>query len=596
VKSPRRLVHAARPYAARPHAARTAALVAGALPVLAFPGVGLDWFAWVALVPGLLIIRSASCARAAAAAGWGFGAGYLLVALYWTVPNIGPGLLLVAAAFGALWAGWGLAAWWLRHRPALALIVLPGIWVTIEYVRSWHALGGPWALLGASQWRHPVVLSQAAVGGVWLLSFEIVAVNTAVVAVLTRYPDIAERMRHAHAAGDAHALARRLAAALAGASPRWAPPLAIPLVVALVAPMAYGLRGEPPRQRPFTVALVQPGVLHNPAERFAAGARITEGLPRVDLIVWGESSVGFDLDRRADLRARLTALTVRGDLLANEDAKDVHGRISKSAILFGPNGELGRYVKTRLVPFGEYIPFRSELGWLTKISKAAGQNRVPGTGVRVLTASGVRFGPLVCFESAFPDLGRAVANRGARVVVYQSATSTFQDSWAPAQHAALGAVRAAETGRPVVQAALTGVSAAYDARGRRLAWLDTSRRGAAVVRLWPAPAASRTPYDRYGDVVPYVSLAVAAIAVAAFAAAAVRGGGSAGGSAGGPGAGTGGGPVWQRADAPQVATPDGLRPDPAGRWRKRGRRAARGARSPDRLGSNAGARGHDGAQ
>jgi apolipoprotein N-acyltransferase len=350
-------------------------------------------------------------------------------------------------------------------------------------------------LLGASQWRHPVVLSFAAVGGVWLVSFTIVAVNTAVAGAL------------AGAAGGGGA---RWSLPVDGRR-RWVPPVAVSLAVAIAAPATYGLLGEPPRGRPYTVALVQPGVVHNPTVRLAAGERITAGLPVVDLVVWGESSVGFDLDRRGDLAARLTALAARGDLMVNEDAKDVRGRISKSTILFGPEGERGRYVKTRLVPFGEYIPFRPVLGWLAGISRAAGQDRVPGTGVRVLTAGGVRIGPLVCFESAFPDLGRAVVRHGAEVIVYQSATSTFQQSWAPAQHAALSAVRAAETGRPVVQAALTGVSTAYDARGRRLAWLDTARRGFVVVTLWPVPAHSRTPFVRYGDLVPYVSLAVTVV-------------------------------------------------------------------------------------
>jgi apolipoprotein N-acyltransferase len=459
-------------------------VLAGALPVLTFPRVGLDWLAWVVLVPALLLMRSAPDARRAALRGWCFGAGFLIAALYWTLPNIGPGLLLVGVVVGALWAGGGLAAWRLRHRPAATLLVVPSVWVVIEYVRSWHPFGGPWALLGTAQWQHPIVLSLAAVGGVWLVSFAIVAVNTAVTLA------VAQR-----------ALGRAL-------------PLAVPLAVVLAASGAYGLIGEPPRDRPFSVALVQPGVVHTAALRFSTAERITMGLPPVDFVVWGESSVGFDLRRRADLMTRLVALTTRGDLLVSEDAKDASGRISKSAVLIGPDGEQGRYVKTRLVPFGEYIPFRSALGWLTRISEAAGEDRVPGTGARVLNAAGVPFGPLVCFESAFPDLGRAVVHRGARLIVYQSATSTFQDSWAPAQHAALGAVRAAETGRPVVQAALSGVSAAYDARGRRLAWLDTSRRGAVVVTLWPVSAQERTPFDRYGDVVPYVALAVTVIAIA----------------------------------------------------------------------------------
>ncbi|GAB3966788.1 hypothetical protein GCM10029978_032720 [Actinoallomurus acanthiterrae] len=240
-------------------------------------------------------------------------------------------------------------------------------------------------------------------------------------------------------------------------------------------------------------------------------------------MVWGESSVGFDLDRRPDLVARLTALArAHGPLLVNEDARDASGRISKTAILIGPDGIRGRYVKNLLVPFGEYIPLRRELGWVARISAAAAEDRVPGTGIVLMRAGNgpdaVTFGPLICFESAFPDQSRAVVRRGARLIVYESATSSFQDSWAPPQHASLGAVRAAETGRPVVQAALTGVSAAFDAKGRRLAWFDTSRRGSVLAEV--APAGGRTPYDRFGDYVPW--LAVGAVLVSGWCAVRTR--------------------------------------------------------------------------
>ena len=93
---------------------------------------------------------------------------------------------------------------------------------------------------------------------------------------------------------------------------------------------------------------------------------------------------------------------------------------------------------------------------------------------------------LICFESAFPDMSRVDTDQGAQLIVYQSATSTFQGTWGPDQHASLGAVRAAETGRPVVQAALTGDTAAFDARGRLLAWMGQSAHGVVTVRLGPA--------------------------------------------------------------------------------------------------------------
>jgi len=188
-------------------------------------------------------------------------------------------------------------------------------------------------------------------------------------------------------------------------------------------------------------------------------------------------------------------------------------------VLIGSNGIDGTYVKTRLVPFGEYIPFRRELGWLTAISKAAPQNVVPGTGAHVLHATlrngpPLTIGPLICFESAFPDMSRVDADHGAQVIIYQTSDSTFQDSWAPAQHASLSALRAAETGRPVVQAALTGDSAAFDARGRLLGWLGASDRGVLTVSLSLPPASARTPYDRLGDYVPWTATAIAALAAA----------------------------------------------------------------------------------
>jgi apolipoprotein N-acyltransferase len=474
---------------------RVACLVSGAVPVLTFPRPGLSWLAWVVLVPGLLLMRSAPGIRAAAVRGWWFGAGYLLAALHWTIPNIGPGLILIVVVFGATWAGWGAAARWLHSSP-VAVVVLPAIWIVIEFIRSWPRLGGPWALLGASQWSHPAVLSLASLGGVWLVSFVLVAVNTAL--VLAFAPPLRRTVRQAGL-------------------------LLLAVVLLAAGPVTYAMRAPPPSEGTLRLALVQPGVIHGRAARLDEGERITAGLPAsIDLVVWGESSVGYDVARSPDVTARLDALAAKAPLLVNEDAMDARGRISKSAILMRPDGTRQRYVKTRLVPFGEYIPFRTAFGWLSRISEAAGQDRVPGTGSLVMALDGTTIGPLICFESAFPDLGREVTNLGAQVLVYQSATSSFQESWAPPQHASLAAVRAAETGRPAVQAALTGVSAAFDARGHRLAWADVPHRGAVFGTLDVPPRASRTPYDRFGDYVPYLSVLLAAATALAAARAARR--------------------------------------------------------------------------
>ena len=142
---------------------------------------------------------------------------------------------------------------------------------------------------------------------------------------------------------------------------------------------------------------------------------------------------------------------------------------------------------------------------------------IPGTGAHLLnakdrTGSPLAIGVLICFESAFPDMARVDTDKGAQLIVYQSATSTFQGTWGPDQHASLGAVRAAETGRPVVQAALTGDTVAYDARGRLLAWMGQSGHGVVTVRLGLPAASVRTVYDRLGDYVAWAALAAVVLA------------------------------------------------------------------------------------
>ena len=209
---------------------------------------------------------------------------------------------------------------------------------------------------------------------------------------------------------------------------------------------------------------MQPGLAtHGPAALIADESRLTASVHGADLVVWGESSLGEDLAGRPVLLRALRRLARAAPVLVSEDFYSPAGAHSKVAVLIGPGGIEGTYTKTRLVPFGEYIPFRSVLGWLTRISRAASVNMAAGTGARVLHATlpdgrPLAFGVLICFESSFPDMSRVDTDHGAQVIIYQTSDSTFQGSWLPEQHASLAALRAAETGRPAVQAALTGDS------------------------------------------------------------------------------------------------------------------------------------------
>jgi apolipoprotein N-acyltransferase len=467
-----------------------AALVVGAIPALAFPAPSCWWLAWLGVVPLILVVRAASTPWAAAVRAWCGLGGFVLTTQYWLVSSIGPMLAVLAIGLGALWLPWG----WLVHRLLSApisvgrtvagLVVLPSAWVAAEAVRSWPALGGPWASLGASQWNQPVTLASAALGGVWLTSFLLVATNTAIAGVIV-HRDLSGRL-----------VALGCAVACAGLGPAW-----------------YLLGPAPTGGSTVRVALVQPGDIADSGARLAASEALTATLAdqRPDLVVWGESSVGQDLTSHPEVLARLAELSrqVGADLLVNVDAPAQSGGVYKSAVLIGEHGSLGSYQKTRLVPFGEYVPLRPLFGWIARHSKAADEDRQRGNGpvlLHVGTRGILDIGPLISYETTFSDLARREAQLGAQLLVYQSSTSTFQGTWAQPQLAGQPAVHAVEVGRPAVHVGLSGDSSAFDARGHRLAWCPSGFRGVIVVSV---PLGSNTAlYQRLGDWVPVLAFVV----------------------------------------------------------------------------------------
>ena len=454
-------------------------MCSGAVPAAAFPEANLWWAAPLGLAVVTMVVVSATHPREAVARAWLAGCGYFIAAAHWMIPNVGPGLLVFAALLGLSWIPWGwIAAHTLRMpaSPARTLVAVAGVpaaFVVGEYIRSWENLGGPWALVGASQWATRRIVGLAALGGVWLLSFFIVAVAVSLcVALLSKTT-----------------APLRIGTLLAGA--------AIVLIGNLLAGQAPGFEGTDS----VTIAGVQPGPDLGAEDRLEVALSATEELGPSDLVVWGESSVGFDLRVREVLtRIEKASAAASAPVLANFDARAGSGGIYKSSILISAAGVAERYDKLRLVPFGEYIPLRPLLGWVGSISEAADEDRRRGETPVLIDVGNFRVGPLICFESTFPDMTRRLAQMGADVIVVQSATSSFQESWAPEQHASLAAIRAVESGRTVIQATLTGVSAAFDPEGRELLWVPTNRRGTYLVE---APISTAiTPYVRMGDWLP----------------------------------------------------------------------------------------------
>ena len=141
------------------------------------------------------------------------------------------------------------------------------------------------------------------------------------------------------------------------------------------------------------------------------------------------------------------------------------------------------------MPFGEYVPT-----WLPlPIQVIPGGGLAMGPGPRTLDIPGLpAFGPLICYESIFTGQVVVRAERPDWLVNITN-DAWFGNSTGPRQHLAAARLRAVEEGLPLVRAANTGISAAYDALGHELGRLDLQTAGVLVVKLPGHLAPTPTP-------------------------------------------------------------------------------------------------------
>ena len=484
----------------RPALRLLAAPVTGALLAAAFPALDLGPLALVALVPLLLVVETVR-PRAAAVLGYLAGLTFFGLHLLWIAQFLSWTGAVAWLAWGALSAiqAIAFAAFFAlvpatRALGAWRLLVLPAAWAVLELLRAYHPLGGfPWGLLALSQHDAGLLLPLARVVGGFGLAAVIVAVNLAV----------AFWIRALWAGAQAGSRSKRVAA-LAG----------LPLLVVGLLGARLAVPAAPaPSGQTLDVAVVQAGlrgghglaqgqttqeVFDNHLRRTETIALTPGGPP--DLVVWGEGAADADPLSNPGRQAAVAqaAREAGAPILLGATTRIDEDHRATEGLLYTPQGQLAdRYQKRRLVPFGEFVPFGSVLGRLIPATReGVPYDKVPGERLEPLLVDGIGAGPLICWESAYPADARQLTRDGSEVLLIMTNNASFGTGAGPLQHLAAGRLRAVETGRTIVQAAVTGISAVIEPSGQTRS--ETGLYQDTVIRVQAPARDGITPYVRYG--------------------------------------------------------------------------------------------------
>ncbi|MFI9101320.1 apolipoprotein N-acyltransferase [Streptomyces fildesensis] len=445
--------------AARRAAPRSAAAaVCGLALAAAFPPYDLWPLSFVA-VAGLSVLTRGRTARQGAWLGFAFALPFFLWLLLW-LRVVGYdavfGLSVLEALFiAALGAGLAITSrlpYWPLWGGCL--------WVAEELARDRLPFGGfPWGRLAFANTGSPFT-PLAALGGAPLVTFAVALTGTLLAAAVLA----ALRLRAAGTARTARTLlpvagTAVLAAALLAAG------YAVPV---------------PTNATDFVKVAIVQGNVQQPGMHFlgrpmqildnhvAATLKLAKDIkekrtPKPDLVIWPENSSDLDPFSNPQAYDKITGAVravgvpvLVGALVDGPDAKHVQNE----GIVWDPvSGPGASYTKQHPVPFGEYVPFRTELTKVIHRLDQIPRDFYPGKNTGVLKIGPATLGDVICFEVAYDEIVHDTVKAGARAIIVQTNNATYGRTGQPEQQLAMSRLRAIEHGRAIVTAATSGISA-----------------------------------------------------------------------------------------------------------------------------------------
>ena len=496
------------------------AFSAGAVSATGFAPLGLWPLTLVGIAALIALTFEVQRMRSAFGMGWMFGLGHFCVGLNWiavsftyqaTMPAwLGWIAVAVASIYLSIFPGIATALAWRigKAMPVTFVLLFAAAWILTEYLRATILLDFPWNPLAAvtvGAMDSDALLTPAArLIGTYGLSGLLILLSGTIFLIFRdrRWPALGMLV-------------------------------AIPAVVSLAGWLGLPDRGAATRgeDRPL-IRVIQPNIDQSekwdPAFAARNFQRLTEttgetgDAPR--LILWPEAAVPEFIEddplarfRIADLLGADDILLLGATKLIVETGEDGRRRVVGARnSLYAMNADaeiLGRYDKSSLVHFGEYLPLRG-------FFEAIGMSRLapgdldfwPGPGPQSLDLPGFgQIGGQICYEIVFS--GRVADRNNRPDFLFNPSNDAWFGAWGPPQHLAQARLRAIEEGLPVIRSTPTGISAVIDASGRVVEHIAYREAGVIDMRLPPAHA--RTVFGRFGNIASFIfALLLAGLAFA----------------------------------------------------------------------------------
>ena len=476
------------------------AILSGLLLTASFPPGKLSFLAWIAIIPLLASIQDKAPRRAFQL---GFIAGFFhfITLLYWIIVvlkqygNLPLAIsllaLLLLSLFLALYPGIFSCLACQMIRGPFAIFFVSALWVSVEYARAHLVTGFPWCLLGYSQYEHLPLIQIANLFGVYGVSFLVVLVNGLIFQTFFRK----KRAKHTTLKWEwlfvALLTAGTLTYGFLQVKQKKAQTETAPRVNAAVvqANIDQSVKWKPAYQ------------LQTLQTYFRLSRSVSDSKP--SLIVWPETALPFFYQDAPGFSPEMRGLSNElgaAILFGSPAYKHIDRKIRyyNRAYMITPNVTFARYYdKRHLVPFGEYVPLKQYLPFISHLVQAAG-NFSQADLQSPLKDKDLSLGVLICFEAIFPELARDLSMEGANLLVNITNDAWFGTTSAPHQHLSMAVFRSVETGLPMIRAANTGFSAFIGSNGRILSKTALFVEAVLSHPITVLPAAP-TIYTRTGD-------------------------------------------------------------------------------------------------